>query len=204
MIPHCMVKHNPRGICCGGCVFVMEKGKIQNACYSATKGEAGMGNLFLNRNKTIAVMMGNQRGGFIERCWEALATHARVRSCNLLVLPGEIDLYAGAQGDRYDEAYAFVRAGNVDGVVVMGGNINFQNRYADIVSAEGARRLGLPVAVLARACGCIGKEWMWYCGMRMTVSAFHRRCGTACSILFTPPYGRREARASGCMLPTMP
>ena len=109
-----------------------------------------MGNLFLNRNKTIAVMMGNQRGGFIERCWEALATHARVRSCNLLVLPGEIDLYAGAQGDRYDEAYAFVRAGNVDGVVVMGGNINFQNRYADIVSEEGARRLGLPVAVLGR------------------------------------------------------
>ena len=67
-----------------------------------------------------------------------------------MVLPGEIDLYSGAQGDRYDEAYAFVRAGNVDGVVVMGGNINFQNRYADIVSLEGARALGVPIAVLGR------------------------------------------------------
>jgi hypothetical protein len=79
-----------------------------------------MGRLFRNGLKTVAVVMGNIRGGFVERCWESLTACARAKNCNLLALPGEVDLQAGMTAARCDEAYAFARAGYVDGVVVLG------------------------------------------------------------------------------------
>jgi len=82
-----------------------------------------MGRLFRNGLKTVAVVMGNIRGGFVERCWESLTACARAKNCNLLALPGEVDLQAGMTAARCDEAHAFARAGNVDGVVVLGSNI---------------------------------------------------------------------------------
>jgi DNA-binding LacI/PurR family transcriptional regulator/signal transduction histidine kinase len=109
-----------------------------------------MGRLFRNGLKTVAVVMGNIRGGFVERCWESLTACARAKNCNLLALPGEVDLQAGMTAARCDEAYAFAQAGNVDGVVVLGSNISFQNRYQSFVCAEGAAAFGVPVAVLGR------------------------------------------------------
>ncbi len=165
-----------------------------------------MGIVFEEPGLSVGILLGNQRGGFVERIWEALARHAQRLGAHLVVFPGELDLIPGDPlPDFSEQAYDFVAAAGLDALLMLGNNIRLHGRRIQNLLASARSGRLPPLCVLGEViegfpCVVLENETGMREAMAHLLSAHgYRRIARLGGVAGHPHTIAREAAYRACM-----